>query len=66
MNDNIKDLDPISLLLGKITIVETPSNRFAARLIAILGNELWFESKRGTRWMQNRSDIQNICLGTQV
>ena len=63
MNPNF---DPISDLVGKIIIVETPENRFAARLIAALGNELWFESKRGTRWMKNRSEIRNICLGTQV
>jgi hypothetical protein len=66
MNSKTGNFDPISDLIGNITIVETPSNRFAARLIAVLGNELWFESKRGARWMQNRNDIQNICLGTQV
>jgi len=59
--------DPISKLVGKIIIVDDIyGKRFAARLIAANGNELWFESKRGTVWMQNRNDIQNICLGTQV
>lgn len=66
MNDIMNNFDPISELVGKIIIAETSENRFAARLIAILGNELWFESKRGARWMKNRREIQNICLGTQV
>jgi hypothetical protein len=59
--------DPISKIVGKIIIVDDNyGKRFAARLIAANGNELWFESKRGTVWMRNRNDIQNICLGTQV
>jgi hypothetical protein len=66
MNNINPNFDPISKLVGKIIIVENNEKRFAARLIAALGNELWFESKRGAVWMQNRNDIQNICLGTQV
>ena len=66
MNDTMNNFDPISDLVGKIIIAETSENRFAARLIAILGNELWFESRMGARWMKNRREIQNICLGTQV
>ena len=66
MNNNLDKPDPISLLLGKITIVETPDRRFAARLIFANDTELWIESKRGARWMHNRSDILKICLGKQV
>jgi len=66
-NINMQNMnpDPINKLIGKIVIVEA-DYRFAARLIAVVGPELWFESKRGAVWMRNRSDIQNICLGTQV
>jgi hypothetical protein len=66
MNTNLDKPDPISSLLGKIAIVETPDKRFAARLIAVNDTELWFESKRGARWMHNRSEIKSICLGKQV
>lgn len=65
MNNMNPNFDPISKLVGKIVIVEA-DYRFAARLIAVRNNELWFESKRGAVWMRNRNDIQNICLGTQV
>jgi hypothetical protein len=66
-NINMQNMnpDPINKLIGKIVIVEA-DYRFAARLIAVVGPELWFESKRGAVWMRSRNDIQNICLGTQV
>jgi hypothetical protein len=66
MNNNLDNPDPISLLLGKIVIVETPERRFAGRLIFVNSTELWFESKMGARWMHNRCEIQSICLGKQV
>jgi hypothetical protein len=59
-------IDPIVDSIGTIVIVQTTEKRFAARLIALKGDELWFESKRGARWMHNRSDIIGIFPGKQV
>jgi hypothetical protein len=59
-------IDPIESTIGTIVIVQTTEKRFAARLIALKGDELWFESKRGARWMYNRSDILGIFPGKQV
>ena len=50
MNNINPNFDPISKLVGKIIIVENNEKRFAARLIAALGNELWFEGRNGRRW----------------
>jgi len=68
MKDNItrKIFDPINSLIGKIVIVETSEKRFAARLIASNGDELWFEDRTGRQWMNSRSAMQSIVIGKQI
>ena len=65
-NTTGKTLDPINSLIGKIVIVETSGKRFAARLIAVNGDELWFEDRTGRQWMNSRSAMQSIVVGKQI
>ena len=65
-NTTGKTLDPINNLIGKIVIVETAGKRFAARLIVINGDELWFEDRTGRQWMNSRSAMQSIAVGKQI
>lgn len=65
-NYNTEKIDPIYDYLGKILISVDSKGKFAGRLIAIIGNELWFEGKDGRRWMQNRNEIKTLRLGKQV
>ena len=65
-NTTGKILDPINNLIGKIVIVETAGKRFAARLIAVNGDELWFEDRTGRQWMNSRSAMQSIAVGKQI
>ena len=58
--------DPIYDYISKIMIVENDKREFAGRLVAVLGNELWFEGRNGRRWMQNRNEIKTMRLGRQV
>jgi hypothetical protein len=60
------DSDPIYDYISKIMIVENDKREFAGRLVAVLGNELWFEGRNGRRWMQNRNEIKTMRLGRQV
>jgi hypothetical protein len=68
MKDNTarKILDPINSLIGKIIIAETSEKRFAARLIAVNGEELWFEDRTGRQWMNSRSAVKSIVVGKQM
>jgi hypothetical protein len=66
MTADFGKIDPLSKDLGTIVVVETADDRFAARLIAIQGNELWFESKKGKHWMKSRTEIISIRPGLQV
>lgn len=61
-----KIFDPINSLIGKIVIAETSEKRFAARLIVINGDELWFEDRTGRQWMNSRSAMQSIVAGKQI
>lgn len=65
-NTTGKILDPINNLVGKIVIVETSEKRFAARLIAVNGDELWFEDRTGRQWMNSRLAMQSIAVGKQI
>jgi hypothetical protein len=68
MNNNNKvndNFDPINDWIGQIVIVENVDKRYAAKLIAINGNELWFESKIKARWMQARSEIKYLGLAVR-
>jgi hypothetical protein len=65
-NTTRKILDPINNLVGKIVIAETLEKRFAARLIAVNGDELWFEDRTGRQWMNSRSAMQSIVVGKQI
>jgi hypothetical protein len=58
--------DPISNLIGLITVVKTSEKIFAARLISANERELWFESRNGLRWMVARDMILSISPGKQV
>lgn len=57
------DNDPLESLVGKLVKVYLRGKgpNFAARFIALKGPELWFESKRGLRWMANRETIKTIA-----
>ena len=53
--------DPIRALINEICIVNANNTSFCARLISIQNDsELWFESKRGQRWMIHRTAIMSI------
>ena len=52
--------DPLPSLLKQICIVKTPDISFAARMISIQGEEVWFENKRGQKWMVNRQNILEV------
>jgi len=53
--------DPIKALINEICIVNANNTSFCARLISIQNDsELWFESKRGQRWMIHRTAIMSI------
>jgi len=60
--ENISEPDPIEVLLREICIVFANGTSFCARLIDIRsnGNELWFESKSGQRWMVQREVVTGI------
>jgi hypothetical protein len=68
MTDNeICEFDPIQDWIGKITQLRHNDRQYAAKLIAIRDNELWFEGRNKQRWMVNRSELQYIGLvGNQV
>jgi hypothetical protein len=57
---SISDCDPISDIIGKICIVITTKNQFAAKLISIRCPEIWFENKRGLKWMVYRQNILEV------
>ncbi len=65
MNHNIID-DPIYGYLGLICVVKLSEKSFAARLIDVRGDgdqaELWFESKKGIRFMVQRRDALRLWL----
>ncbi len=53
--------DPIEALLGEICICFANGNSFCARMISIRdGEELWFESKSGQKWMVKREAVTGI------
>ena len=53
--------DLIKALIDEICIVNANNTSFCARLISIQNDsELWFESKRGQRWMIHRTAIMSI------
>jgi hypothetical protein len=54
--------DPIYDYISKIMIVENDKREFAGRLVAVLGNELWFENRHGETWMESRRTIDYIGL----
>lgn len=56
----LSEEDPILSLPKRICIVKTIDNSFAARLIKINGDELWFQNRRGQKWMVNRKNILEI------
>lgn len=68
MNTEIKDEylaelrdDPAKRLMGIICIVVLKSGQtFTGRLIAVLDNELWFESRSKRTWMHLRDSIYSI------
>ena len=67
MTDEIQEFDPIYNYIGKITRLRHNERQYQAKLIAIKGNELWFEAKNKQRWMVNRNELRFIELvGNQV
>ncbi len=58
----IKELDPLYDFLEEIIFIKRneKQKRYLAKLIAIKGDELWLESKKGKVWMESRKTIDYI------
>lgn len=53
--------DPIIELIGRIVLVTKRDGRsFAARLLCVRGDEIWFSNKQGTRMMVKREVVEEI------
>ena len=52
--------DPLQAMRGKMIDCWTPTCSFSAKLKSIHGTELWFEDKRGWRWLVHRSEVVRI------
>ena len=59
---NAEEFDPIQEYIGKIVQVRHNKRQYAAKLIAIKGNELWFEARNKQRWMVSRTVLDYICI----
>lgn len=60
---SLSDNDPLESLLQKIVVVHPKGKgrNFSALFIGIRNErELWFENKRGMKWMTCRDDIREI------
>ena len=62
MSIEIEEFDPIQEYIGKIVQVRHNERQYAAKLIAIKGNELWLEAKNKQRWMVSRTVLDYICI----
>jgi|WetSurMetagenome_2_1015567.scaffolds.fasta_scaffold03055_6 hypothetical protein len=60
-NDN-NEFDPIYDYIGKIVILKNAERQYAAKLIAVKGNELWLEARNKAVWMQSRKEVLYIGL----
>ncbi len=58
--------DPITDFIGSIWIAKLSDRSFSARLIDVRGEgdqaELWFENKKGLRFMVQRRDVLQLWL----
>lgn len=53
--------DILESFVGEVVIGNrSGGGEFSGRLIAIQGDECWFESKSGVRWMVNRANLAGI------
>lgn len=61
-NNNVEEFDPIYNYVGKLVVVENNGKKFCAKVIAIKGEELWFQGKNSAIWMIARSNVKYIGL----
>ncbi len=55
------DMDPIVELVGKIVLVAKSDGRnFAAKMLSVRGDEIWFLNKQGARMMVKRGVVEEI------
>jgi len=55
------DTDPIVELVGKIVLVAKSDGRnFAAKMLSVRGDEIWFLNKQGDRMMVKRGVVEEI------